>query len=125
MSETVLWGEGPDLVGKPSAEWLAALHARAPLTREKLRLTGPARQIREYAVRELARNSGRPLEPQQIAAALGLPLGQTREYLRDLEKRLFFLVLDGDGLVSWAFPVTSVRTPHQLRLSTGETTWGA
>lgn len=125
MSETVLWGEGPDLVRKPSAEWLAALHARAPLTRGKLRLAGPARRIREYAVNELARNSGRPLEPEQISAALVLPLAQTCECLRDLEKRLFFLVLDGNGHVSWAFPVTSVRTPHRLRLSTGETTWGA
>lgn len=125
MVETVLWGEGPDLVAKPSAEWLAALHARAPLTREKLRLAGPARAIREYAVRELARNSGRPLEPERISAALELPLAETRECLRDLEKRLFFVALDAQGLVSWAFPVTSARTPHQVRLSTGETTRGA
>jgi hypothetical protein len=125
MSETVLWGKGPDAVMTPAAKWLATLHAKAPLTREKLRLAGPAREIREYAVRQLARNSGRPLEPKQIAAALGLLLAQTREILQDLEKGLFFLALDGDGLVSWAFPVTSVHTPHRLRLSTGETTWGA
>jgi len=125
MSDTVLWGEGADLVVKPCAEWLAAIHARAPLTREKLRLTGAARAVREYAVRELARNSGRPLAPERISAALGLPLAETQECLRDLEKRLFFVVLDAQGRVSWAFPVTSARTPHQVRLSIGENTWGA
>ncbi|MBZ5497456.1 MAG: hypothetical protein LAP85_13730 [Acidobacteriia bacterium] len=125
MSETVLWGQGPDIIEKPAVEWLAALRAKAPLRREQLRLAGPGRRVREYAVRELARNSGRPLEPERIASALALPLAQTRGILQDLERGLFYLAMDSGGRVSWAFPVTSVRTPHQLRLSTGETTWGA
>ena len=33
---------------------------------------------------------------------------------RDRERSLFFLVRDGDGAVSWAFPVTAARTPHHL-----------
>ncbi len=125
MSEAVLWGKGPEIVRRPWVDLLAALHAKASATREKLRLTGAARRVREYAVCALAQGSGRPIEPQQISAALDLPLSQTCEILRDLEKRLFFLVLDGDGWVSWAFPVTSVRTPHRVHLNTGETTWGA
>ena len=45
--------------------------------------------------------------------------------LDDLEKHLFFLVRDRGGNVSWAFPVTSDRTPHRLRFSTGERIFAA
>jgi hypothetical protein len=45
--------------------------------------------------------------------------------LDDLESHLFFLVRNARGEVSWAFPVTSDRTPHLLRFSTGERISGA
>lgn len=125
MLENVLCGMGSDVVRKPAAEWLDGLYARAPVMREKLRLGRDARKVREFAVTQLARNSGMPLEPEAIAESLAFPLAQVRDILADLEKRLFFLVLDGAGCVSWAFPVTSARTPHRLQLSTGEVTWGA
>jgi hypothetical protein len=45
--------------------------------------------------------------------------------LDDLQRHLFFLVRDSNGEVSWAFPVTSDRTPHHLDFSSGEKLWGA
>ena len=51
---------------------------------------------------------------------LGIPLPRTLEILADLEKHLFFLVRDGNGDVSWAFPVTVDSTGHSLSFSTGE-----
>jgi hypothetical protein len=81
--------------------------------------------VRNFLVRELPRNHGRPLTPVQIAEALRLPVKQTVKLLEDLERHLFFLVRDAHGDVSWAFPVTSDRTPHQLRFSTGERISGA
>jgi hypothetical protein len=45
--------------------------------------------------------------------------------LDDLERSLFFLVRDHRGNVSWAFPVSSDRTPHRLRFSTGERIFAA
>jgi hypothetical protein len=81
--------------------------------------------VRNFVVRELPRNHGKPLSPTQIAAALGLDVRLVISLIEDLEKHLFFLVRDARGNVSWAFPVTSHRTPHRLRFSTGEQIFGA
>ena len=37
----------------------------------------------------------------------------------------FMRIRNPDGEVSWAFPVTSDPTPHQLQFSTGEQIFGA
>ena len=81
--------------------------------------------VRNFVVRELPRNHGRPLTPVQIAKSLQLEAALTATLLDDLERHLFFLVRDGGGNVSWAFPVTSDRTPHRLRFSTGERIFAA
>ena len=81
--------------------------------------------VRNFVVRELPGHNGRPLTPAQIARSLRLDPRLTVQLLDDLEKHLFFLVRDRRGDVSWAFPVTSDRTPHALRLSTGEQIFGA
>jgi hypothetical protein len=81
--------------------------------------------VRNYAVRELPRNRGKALRPAQLAESLGLDPGVVSGLLDDLERHLFFLVRNGIGEVSWAFPVTSDRTPHRLWFSTGERIFGA
>jgi hypothetical protein len=81
--------------------------------------------VRNFVVRELPRQRGKPLQPAEIARALGLDLAVVSELLKDLEKHLFFLVRNAFGNVSWAFPVTCDRTPHALRFSTGERIFGA
>jgi hypothetical protein len=81
--------------------------------------------VRNFVVRELPRNHGRPLSPAQIGRSLRLDARLTVLLLDDLEKHLFFLVRDSRGDVSWAFPITSQRTPHALRFSTGEQIFGA
>jgi hypothetical protein len=81
--------------------------------------------VRNFAVRELPRNGGKPLTPAQIAHALHLEARMVVSLLDDLESHLFFLVRNARGEVSWAFPVTSDRTPHLLRFSTGERISGA
>jgi hypothetical protein len=81
--------------------------------------------VRKFVVRELPRNGGRPLRPAHIAGALRLESGLVAQLLDDLERRLFFLVRNAHGEVSWAFPVTADRTAHRLRFSTGERIFGA
>jgi hypothetical protein len=81
--------------------------------------------VRNYVVRELPGNRGRALQPARIARSLGLDLELVGRLLEELEKHLFFLVRNRRGDVSWAFPVTSDRTPHRLRFSTGERIFGA
>jgi hypothetical protein len=75
--------------------------------------------IRYFVVRELPR-IGKPMPPELISDELNIPLSRTIEILDDLEKNLFFLVRNEQGEISWAFPVTAEKTPHQLTFSTGE-----
>ena len=88
-------------------------------------MTARHHAVRNFVVRELPRQGGRPLRPADIAGSLGLDLPVVSGLLEDLEKHLFFLVRNDLGEVSWAFPVTSDRTPHRLRFSTGERIYGA
>ena len=75
--------------------------------------------IRYFVVQELPR-LGKPIPPELISEALKIPIARTIEILDDLEKNLFFLVRNERGEISWAFPVTADKTPHQLTFSTGE-----
>jgi len=45
--------------------------------------------------------------------------------LEDLERHMTFLFRNDDGAVIWAYPVTVDRTPHHVKLSTGEQVYAA
>jgi hypothetical protein len=47
------------------------------------------------------------------------------EILDELDRKLFFLVRNDAGCVSWAYPVTVDHTLHKLTFSTGERLHGA
>jgi len=81
--------------------------------------------VRNFVVMELPRNHGRPLSPSKISLSLHFKIDVVIQLLDDLEKHLFFLVRDRAGNVSWAFPVSSDRTPHRLHFSTGERIFAA
>jgi len=80
-------------------------------------------RIREYVVREI--QADMPIAPLRIAADLDLPVEEVFDLLSDLERNLFFLVRGPDGSVTWAFPVTAERTPHELAFRTGERVYAA
>jgi hypothetical protein len=81
-------------------------------------------RVRTFAVTELVKN-GQPVEPETFARALDLPPAKVEAILEELEKKLFFLVRNERGAVSWAYPVTVDPTPHRLRFSTGEQLYAA
>lgn len=87
-------------------------------------LTPEHHLVRDFAVRELPREN-RPIKVERLAATLGLPLPKVRAIVDELERHLFFLVRNESGEISWAFPVTAEQTPHRLRFSSGERTYGA
>jgi len=68
---------------------------------------------------------GRPIPPDLIAEKLMLRLPRVNAILRELEEKLFFLVRDEHGQVSWAYPVTTDKTPHHLSIDTGERIYAA
>jgi hypothetical protein len=56
---------------------------------------------------------------------LKLGLDQVDTILDELEQKLFFLVRNAQGAVSWAYPVTVETTPHRLTFKSGEQLYAA
>jgi hypothetical protein len=81
--------------------------------------------VRNFAVRELPFENGRPIKLDRLAITLGLSIKRVQTIVEELERHLFFLVRNEVGDISWAFPVTSEPTPHRLTFSTGEQSHGA
>jgi hypothetical protein len=126
MQDVILVGRGNKILSVPAMEFREAMQRLPAKMKARLAFMTPVHHlVRDYVVRELPRGNGRPIKPTTIAKALRLSLSQTVEVLDELEKRLFFLVRNANGDVNWAFPVTSERTPHLLRFSTGERVSGA
>jgi hypothetical protein len=110
----------------PAAPWRRKLaDARAGMAHRFAFMTADHRKVRYAAVSLLPGNAGRPLSIRQLSDATSIPESRVDQVLDDLQRHLFFLVRDSNGEVSWAFPVTSDRTPHHLTFSSGEKLWGA
>jgi hypothetical protein len=121
----VLVGRGAGVEAMPEAEWWAALQSQLPGARRRFEGLPPLlRAVRRAAVLRLVETS-RPVPPAALASQVGAPLGEVVAALAELERRLFFLVRDGAGAVTWAFPVTVEATPHHLAFSSGERLDGA
>ena len=125
MSETILTGRGRQIESMPRSEWEGHL-SKVPEGMQT-RLSFMTRQhhlVRYFVVRELP-SVGEPIAPEIIASKLTMPVPRVNEILAELEERLFFLVRNESGHVSWAYPVTADETPHRLIFSTGERIYGA
>jgi hypothetical protein len=121
MQDRILIGRQDKIISLPDAMWrqhlaMAQQHGSSRLSF----MTDDYRRIRNFVVSELPRNDGKPLTAGDISSRLMIPFDRVVEILAELQKRLFFLVLNDAGEVSWAFPVTSDRTSHRLRFSSGE-----
>jgi len=113
------------LTSIPTVEWKQLVLAAIKRGRKRLDfMSDEHHAIRRSAVTELVR-TGQPIAPETFSRQLGISTSRTDEILDDLERNLFFLVRNEEGAVSWAFPVTTDRTPHKLTFSTGERLYGA
>jgi hypothetical protein len=81
-------------------------------------------RVRNFVVKMLPRFAT-AITPAYIAQHAGLPLDEVQVVLEELDARLFFLVRNDCGAVSWAFPVTVDPTPHRLIFHTGEQLYAA
>jgi hypothetical protein len=81
-------------------------------------------RVRNLVVEELPR-VGKPLTPEWISHKLSLPLRQVIGILDELERNMTFLFRNPEGAVTWAYPVTVDRTPHQVTFNTGEQIYSA
>jgi len=125
MNETVLLGRGRQITEIPRHMWEKDLVHVPEHTKTRLSFMSEDHHlVRYFVVRELP-HSGVPIQPDVIAQALQLSTARVKTILDELEKNLFFLVRDDQGLVSWAYPVTADITSHRLNFSTGERLYGA
>ena len=123
MKEVILIGRGKTIVEVPEKKWQQHHGQRGHHTFGFM--TSNHHLVRNFAVRELPRNKGLPLKVEDIARGLDLPVSLITPILEDLQKNLFFLVLNSMGEVHWAFPVTCDTTAHRLSFSSGERVFAA
>ena len=120
MANTLMSGIWRYILPVPPVLWEKQIQqARNSIRRRLGFMTPDHRKVHHYAVRELPR-AAKPLSPENIAAALALPLPQVINLLDDLEAQMTFLYRNGEGRVTWAYPVTVTPTPHRVRFDTGE-----
>ena len=125
MNSNVLIGVGREIQSVPDNDFVKSIEGIPARMASRLTFMTPDHHIvRDFVVRELPRQDS-PLSALQIAQVTGLPQQKVSAILVELERNLFFLVRDNHGNVSWAFPVTTYRTPHRLTFSTGEKIHGA
>ena len=126
MKDRVLIGGGEKICEIPAENWRKHLtEGREHMQVRSGFMTQDHHRVRNFAVRELPRNQGKALSAAEISRRLDLSLDRVVTILEELQKNLFFLVLNELGEVSWAFPVTSDRTPHRLSFSSGERVFAA
>lgn len=125
MDESILIGRNSEFNRMPYETWKKNLR-HVPLE-ENPRLsfmTPDHHKVRYFVVRELPKQ-GSPISPEVISNKLGIDIDQTIMILDDLEKNLFFIVRNKAGEVSWAFPLTAEKTPHELKFRSGEYLYAA
>ncbi len=126
MKDRVLIGGQEKIYEIPAENWRKHLtEGREHMQVRSDFMTEDHHRVRNFAVRELPRNQGKALSAAEISRRLDLSLDRIVTILEELQKNLFFLVLNEMGEVSWAFPVTSDRTPHRLSFSSGESVFAA
>jgi len=126
MEETILIGRSDEIRSAPAAEWQKHLANAAPNIRRRLDFMTPQHHaVRNFVVTAIPQHRGKPIAPEEIAQQLKIDVERLSEILTELERHLFFLVRNGAGQVSWAFPVTTDRTAHRVRFETGERTFAA
>lgn len=81
-------------------------------------------RVRDLVVREMPKEA-KPLTSQWISQKLSLSVPEVISILDELERNMTFLFRNPQGAVSWAYPVTTDRTPHKLKFSTGEEIYAA
>jgi hypothetical protein len=124
VKNTILLGRGKGIQEVPADDWRKA-HDQIDMTDRIGFMTPEHHRVRYTAVRDLPMNGGKPLSPSDLVEKTGFHLQRLEKILEELEKGLFFLVRNDAGDVSWAYPVTTDRTPHRLTFSTGERLFGA
>ena len=125
MGELILVGRGRQVSEIPRETWEQHLAQVPQHSGDRLRfMTEDHHRVRYFVVKELPVR-GKAIAAQEVTAALHLPLARVEAILEELERKLFFLVRNEQGAVSWAYPGTVEPTPHHLSFNSGERLYAA
>lgn len=125
MEDILFLGREDQLLAVPQAKWKQHLAQIPEPENSRLSfMTAAHHAVRNFLVKELALRQ-QPIVPKLISETLKLPQGQVINILDELEKKLFFLVRNEQGAVTWSYPVTIETTPHRLTFDTGEKLYAA
>jgi len=125
MEEKILLGRDQKILEVPQATWKQHLTQIPQHSQSRLNfMTDTHHQIRYFVVKEMP-NIQKPIEPEFISEKLNISLELVKSILEELERKLFFLVKNELGAVTWAYPVTVETTPHKMDFSSGERLYGA
>ena len=125
MNNSLLLGFSRYILPIPRIIWQRVVSNSTSDTQNRLDfMTKDHHRVREYVVLELPKVNA-PISPQQIAESLDLPIERVNFLLDDLEKHMTFLYRNGEGAVTWAYPVTVDQTPHRVDFSSGEQIYAA
>jgi hypothetical protein len=119
MNNSILLGVWRIMLSVPPALWQSQMAKETQDQADLAFMTAEHHLVRDFVVREMPRFN-RPLPPELIAAELGLPLERVCSILDELERNMTFLFRNPERAVTWAYPVTVDKTPHQVTFSTGE-----
>ena len=123
--DNLLLGVSRFMIPVPRFIWKRQLPAKERhLTASICFMSEQHHTVRNHVVKELPR-AGQPLSPESVAQSVSLPVDRVVTILDDLQKHMTFLFRNGQGAVTWAYPVTVDRTPHHVALSSGEKTHAA
>ena len=104
LNSRILIGRGKQMHAIPATTWHKHLDAaRSHAPGQLSFMTDGHHRVRNFVVEELPRNAGKPLRAEDISQRLDLPLDRVVVLLAELQQKLFFLVLNDAGAVSWAF----------------------
>jgi len=124
MESTPLLGVGRKMVPVPTKLWQALARHEVAGSGGHDFMTRDHHRVRDSAVLELPR-AARPLPPAFFGERLGLPVERVVSILDELEAGMTFVFRDEAGAVTWAYPVTVDRTPHQVTFESGEEVYAA
>jgi len=125
MNRSILFGFWKSIIRIPRLIWQSEVSRDAKEIPNKLDfMTENHHRIRDYVVLEIPRLR-EPITPEMISESLILDRERVNTILSELERNMTFLFRDQRGAVTWAYPVTVDRTPHQVTFRSGEQIYAA
>lgn len=125
MDNTLLKGLWKYLMPVPPFLWKRKINQMGKKAASRVEfMTADHHRVRNFVVKTMP-ESANPISLDRISNALDIEIERISTIVDELEKNKFFLFRNTQGDVSWAYPVTTEKTPHRVYFSTGDKIYAA